>query len=189
MSALVIILLGTVLIQASSIVLGQSRAPLQARLSLSIELREAAFTLVSITVSSVLGYTITDYLLKPWKLEFLRTPVLLLATAAAILSTRALIDTARLDARHQVVVMMTNQCALLGVTLFVTYYADSWTEAFLYGLGSAAALAVLSASFKLLLERIDTTAVPFVFRGIPLSLISAGLMALALMGFAGIVKN
>lgn len=189
MSALVIILLSTVLIQGSSIALGEERSSSSARLSLGTELREAAFTLITITLSSFVGYAITYYALKPLQVEYLRLPSLVFLTALIIVITRSRIDQSKQNSNYHVLVLMTNQCALLGVTLFVSYYADSLLESFLYGAGAAISLAILSAAFRALTERIEPDSIPFVFRGIPISLISAGLMALALMGFAGIVRN
>lgn len=188
MSALVIILLGTVLIQGSSLVIGGSRPAVHARLFLSNELREAAFTVIAITLSAALGFAVTHYLLEPFALNYFRTPAIVLSTAAVVVSARSWVAPIR-DRQHEVLVLLTDQCALLGLALFSACFADSIFEACLYGFVAACALAVLSVAFKLLMERIDRNAVPFVFRGIPLALISAGLMALALMGFAGIIRN
>ena len=187
MSALVIILLGTVLIQGSALVLGGTTPPVQARMSLSMELREAAFTMVTLTLSAVMGFIITHYILDTLQLDYLRTPVIVVTVATIIIIARAV--TGRQDSQHQVLVLLTNQCALLGIALFTASFADSVPEAFLYGLVSACALAILSAAFKALMERVNTNSIPIVFRGIPLALISAGLLALALMGFAGFVHN
>jgi electron transport complex protein RnfA len=189
MSALVIILLSTVLIQGSALALGTVRPALSARLSLSHELREASFTIITITLSALLGYAITHGVLIPLELEYLRTPALVLTTTAIIIVARSMIDNNRLELRHEVLTLLTNQCALLGVALFTSYFSDSVLQAFVYGLGAAFTLAILSAAFKALIDRIDANSIPFVFRGIPVALISAGLMALALMGFAGIVRN
>lgn len=187
MSALVIILLGTVLIQGSALVLGGTTPPVQARLSLSMELREAAFTMVTLILGAVMGFITTHYILDTLQLDYLRTPVIVLTVAAIIVVAQ--IFTSKQDSQHQVLVLLTNQCALLGMALFTASFANSVLEAFWYGLVSACALAVLSAAFKTLMERVNTNIIPFVFRGIPLALMSAGLVALALMGFAGVVHN
>jgi len=189
MSALVIILLSTVLIQGSALALGAVRSASSARLSLSNELREASFTIVTTTLSAVLGYAIARYVLTPLKLEYFRTPVLVLIITLIIIATRSVIDITNHDLRHQVLTLLTTQCALLGMALFTNYFSGSLLQAFLYALGAACTLAILSAAFKGLMDRIDSNSIPFVFRGIPVSLISAGLIALALMGFAGIVRN
>jgi electron transport complex protein RnfA len=78
---------------------------------------------------------------------------------------------------------------MLGLALFSATALETVSEALLYGLGAALILAVLSASFLALRERIDVADVPMIFRGIPIALITAGFMALALMCFAGMVRN
>lgn len=188
MSALLIILLGTVLIQGSALVLGGARPAVHARISLATELREAAFTIAAMTLSAVLGFVVTHHVLTSGVM-YLRTPAIVLTTAAAIIITRALVDASTRNAQHQVLVILTGQCALLGIALFSAYFADSLLQSFVYGFVTAISLAILNAAFSALIERVDTDATPFVFRGIPVALISAGLMALALMGFAGIVHN
>jgi electron transport complex protein RnfA len=189
MSALVIILLGTVLIQGSVIALGGTHPPLHARLSLSTELREAAFTIVVITLGATSSFAATRYVLMPLQLDYLRTPAIVFITATVIVAARSFIDITQHNSRDRVLLLLTNHSAFLGMALFVCYFAESFTEAFVYALSSASALAILSTAFRALMERIDTSVIPFAFRGIPLSLISAGLMALALMGFAGLIHN
>ena len=170
-------------------VLGDVDTPSQARLSLPAELREASFTVVAITLSSVFAYAVTQYALQPLQLSHLRTPVIVATTALAIVTVRFFIDTVQQNPRHRMLALLTNQCTLIGIALFSVYHANSMLEAISYGLGAAVALVILNAAFTALMERINTHAIPFVFRGIPSSLITAGLMALALMGFAGIVRN
>jgi len=189
MSALLIILLGTVLIQGSAVALDGVRPVLHARLSLSTELREAAFTIVVIAVSTPLCFAAAHYGLTALHLDYLGTHVIVFITATVIVVKRSFIGITQHDSRHRVLLLLTNHSAFLGITLFASYFAETLTEAFGYALGSASALAILSVAFRALMERIDTSAIPFAFRGIPLALINAGLMALALMGFAGLVRN
>jgi len=188
MSALVIILLGTVLIQSSSIAADNTH-PLPARMSLSDEIRGAAFTLISITLSALMGFAVTHYALNAWQFDYLRTPVIVLLTVAIILCTRAIVGHKNDEHPAPVLTLLTNQCALLGVALFASFYSQTLLGALASGFAVAVALVVLSAAFKGLMERVDRNLVPFVFRGIPIALITAGFMALALMGFVGIFKN
>jgi electron transport complex protein RnfA len=78
---------------------------------------------------------------------------------------------------------------MLGLALYSATQLETIAQALLYGFGAAVMLALLSASFAALRERIDAADVPIAFRGIPLALITAGFMALALMGFAGMVQQ
>jgi electron transport complex protein RnfA len=84
---------------------------------------------------------------------------------------------------------LTSQCAMLGLALYSATTLETVGEALTYGLGAAVMLALLSASFSALRERVEAADVPMAFRGIPLALITAGFMALALMGFAGMVHQ
>ncbi len=188
MSALVIILLGTVLIQSSPLALDGSRSLIKARLSFTDEIRHALFTLITITLSAVLGFVVVHDVLMPLRLEYLRTPIIVLGIAAIIYAYNKWLHAGEV-LQYSPLIILTNHCALLGIALFTAWYSESLLAALSYGFGAACALALLSAAFKALMERIDTTVIPFVFRGIPLSLISAGLMALAWMGFAGLVHN
>jgi len=148
-----------------------------------------AFTLASVTLSAIAGFAVTRYVLNVWQLDYLRTPAIVLATAIIILVTRPLAKRKDRTQRIDVLTLLTNQCALLGVGLFTSAFSQSFTGAMSCGIAIAFSLVVLSSAFKSLMERIDNGIVPFAFRGIPIALITAGFMALALMGFAGIVKN
>ena len=83
---------------------------------------------------------------------------------------------------------LTTQCAMLGMALFSASALETLSEALAYGVGAALLLAALSAAFAALRERIDAADIPIAFRGIPIALITAGFMALALMGFVGMIR-
>jgi len=190
MAALLIILLGTVLIQGSAIVVGSLPTTRRARGVFADEFRAATFTLATLTLAALFGYCVSHYLLAPFKLDYLRTPVLVIGIALIFVGARTVLDGIPGAIRWpDVLAHLTTQVALLGIAVFTATAAESIPEALAYGIGAACGLAVLSTSFAALLERIDTVDVPFVFRGIPIALITAGFMALALMGFAGMIRN
>lgn len=190
MTTLLIILLGTVLIQGSAVAVGASPVKQGARGIWTDELRTAGFTLVTLTVAALYGFAMTHYVLEPYRLAYLRTPLLLLGVAIIFLGARRWFDRVPGAIRWpDLMAHLTTQVALLGVALFTATYCASMLEAFAYGVGAASALAALSSAFAALLARVDTVAVPFVFRGIPVALITAGLTALALMGFAGLINR
>jgi len=190
MAALLIILLSTVLIQSSVIVAGNNTPTKRARGALADEFRPAVFTLATLTLAAVYGFAITHYVLVPYKLEYLRTPSLLIGVALIFFAARKLFDNIPGAVRSpDLLSHLTAQVALLGIALFAAAFTESFIEACCYGSGAACALIILSSSFAAILERVDTIDIPFVFRGIPVALITVGLMALALMGFAGMVSR
>jgi len=73
--------------------------------------------------------------------------------------------------------------AILNVQQEQTFLASA-----LYGLGAALGFALVLILFAGLRERTEMSPVPELFKGSPLALITAGMMSLAFMGFAGLVK-
>ncbi len=189
MTSLLILLLGTVLIQNSTIVLGKNAEQITARATISAEISIALLTLLSLTLSSMWGYLITNVLVT-YKIEGLRTPAILLGLVF-IFSIERLIFRRRSHAIRwpNFNTHLSNQCAMLGIALFSSDYLDSLYAAFIYGLGASGMLAVLNACFLALRQRVDMADVPLPFKGIPIALISVGFMALGLLGFSGMVRH
>ncbi len=190
MATLLIILLGTVLIQGSAIVVDGLTAHSTARGVFADEFRTASFTLITLTLASLFGFGITHAVLQPLQLNYLQMPALLCGIGVIFLGARAALANAPGAIRWpDLLAHLTTQCAMLGMALFSATTLETIGEALAYGLGAAVMLAVLSATFAALHERVDAADVPIIFRGIPVALITAGFMALALMGFAGMVRN
>lgn len=190
MATLLIILLSTVLIQGSAIAVGRLTSQVAARGVFADEFRTASFTLITLSLASVFGFGIKHSVLLPLQLDYLQTPVLLAGIALIFLATRAALDKIPGAIRWpDLLAHLTTQCAMLGLALFSATALATVGEALSYGLGAALLLALLSAIFAALRERIDTADVPVAFRGIPIALITAGFMALALMGFVGMVRS
>jgi len=189
MGTLLIILLGTMLIQGSSIA-GQQVVAVHARGVFTDEFRTASFTLITLTLASLFGFVVTHQLLQPLQLRWLGTPIIVAGIAVIFFIARALLESIPGAIRWpDLLAHLTAQCAMLGIALYSATALETLEQALLYGVGAALMLALLSASFSALRERIDMADVPVVFRGIPLALITAGFMALALMGFAGMVQQ
>lgn len=190
MTTLLIILLGTMLIQGSAIAVNQRITHAAARGVLVDEFRTASFTLITLTLASLFGFGFTHAVLQPLQLSYLQLPALIGGIALIFLGTRALLTNVAGAVRWpDLLAHLTTQCAMLGLALFSATALETLSEALLYGMGAALMLAALSASFSALREHIDMADVPMIFRGIPLALITAGFMALALMGFVGMVRN
>ncbi len=140
---------------------------------------------------ALLGWLLARLVLAPWHLDYLRTPALV----AVVLIVVPLIDVA-LRRRGALLtqqpgfalVMMTNT-ALLGIALITLLRAATFGAAVLFAIGAAVALAVLLLAFAALYERLQQADVPVAFREAPLALVTAGIMALAFMGFTGLIQE
>lgn len=191
MATLLIILLGTVLIQSSATVVGTDAPPhIHARGAFSQEFDHALFIVLTLTLATLSGFAIEHYWLAPRALGYLRTPLLALCSAAIFAGARRLtLHSSNAPQWRNFLPYVTNHCALFGLALFGAWHVRSLGEALGYGLGAALSLGVLNAAYEALRDRIANQDVPFVFRGIPIALITAGLMALALLGFTGLVRS
>ena len=84
--------------------------------------------------------------------------------------------------------LMTTHCGVFGVALLAAHVRN-FKDALWMGLGTAVSFVVLLLAFHSLHRRMLQANVPIVFRDVPLGLVSAGLMALALMGLTGLVRD
>ena len=151
----------------------------------------AILGLVAVPAVALLGWLLARFVLAPWHLEYLRTPMLV----AVVLIVVPLLDVA-LRSRHGILtqqpgfaLVMTTNTALLGIALITDLRSASFGVAVLLAVGAAVALAILLLSFAALYERLQHADVPVIFREAPLALVTAGIMALAFMGFSGLIQE
>jgi electron transport complex protein RnfA len=144
-----------------------------------------------LTLSSVCSYLVNTYLLAPLGLEYLRTITFILVIAAVVQFTEMVIHKTS-PLLYQVLgiflPLITTNCAVLGVALLIVQQDTGFIQAALYGFGAAVGFSMVLIMFAAMRERIAAADVPVAFRGPAIGLVTAGLMSLAFMGFAGLVK-
>lgn len=144
-----------------------------------------------LTLASILSYMVNTYLLDPFGLEYLRTISFILVIAAIVGFTEMAIRKTS-PVLHNVLgiylPLITTNCAVLGVALLNVKKHHGFIESALYGMGAALGFTLVLILFAGIRERIAAGDVPEVFQGNAIGLITAGLMALAFMGFSGLVK-
>ena len=145
-----------------------------------------------LTLASILSYMVSIYLLEPFGLDYLRTISFILVIAAIVGFTEMAIRKTS-PVLHNVLgiylPLITTNCAVLGVALLNVQKQHSFIESALYGMGAALGFTLVMILFAGIRERIAAGDVPEVFQGNAIGLITAGLMALAFMGFSGLVKT
>jgi electron transport complex protein RnfA len=145
-----------------------------------------------LTLSSISAYLTNEYLLAPLGLEYLRTIAFILVIAVVVQFTELVVHKTS-PVLYQVLgiflPLITTNCAVLGVALLNTQAQHSFLESAVYGFGAALGFSLVLVLFAAMRERITVSDVPAVFRGPAITLITAGLMSLAFMGFAGLVKG
>jgi electron transport complex protein RnfA len=150
----------------------------------------AATTFV-LTMACGASYVIDRWLLMPNQLEYLRT-LSFIVTIAAIVQLTELVIQKTSPVLHQVLgiylPLITTNCAVLGIPLLNVSLRHNFLESLLFGFGSAVGFTLALVLFAGIRERLEAADVPIHFRGTAIAMITAGLMSLAFMGFAGLDK-
>lgn len=148
----------------------------------------AATTFV-LTLGAGSSYLIDQYLLQPNDLSYLRTLCFIVVIAAIVQLTELAIEKTS-PLLHRVLgiylPLITTNCAVLGVPLLNVGMSNNFLESLLFGFGSSVGFTLALVLFAGIRERLDGADVPLPFRGTAIAMITAGLMSLAFMGFAGL---
>ncbi len=141
--------------------------------------------------TSVLNYLVYYYLLVPFKLEYLRFIVFIIVIAAFVQFVEIIIE------RFLPVLyvnlgiflpLITVNCAILGVSLFLIIRKYTLAQSFAYGLGGGIGWAMAIIVMAGMRERLMEKRIPPALRGPGIALIIAGIMAMVFTGFSGMIQ-
>jgi len=185
-----LILLGTVLVNNFVLVKFLGLCPFMGvSRKLDTAIGMALATTFVMTLSAVLSYLVNKYILIPLDAEYLRTLSFILVIAVIVQFTEMVIHKTS-PMLYQLLgiflPLITTNCAVLGLALLNVQQEHSFVTATLYGFGAAIGFSLVLILFAAMRERLDAADVPLPFRGSAIALITAGLMSLAFMGFAGL---
>ncbi len=185
-----LILLGTVLVNNFVLVKFLGLCPFMGvSRKLDTAIGMALATTFVMTLSAVLSYLVNQYILTPLNAEYLRTLSFILVIAVIVQFTEMVIHKTS-PMLYQLLgiflPLITTNCAVLGLALLNVQQEHSFVTATLYGFGAALGFSLVLVLFAAMRERLDAADVPMPFKGSAIALITAGLMSLAFMGFAGL---
>lgn len=143
-----------------------------------------------LVLSAVSGWTIEHLILKPLGLEYLRTLSFILVIAALVQFTELYLRKFSQVLYKNLGIflpLITTNCAVLGVALLTIREQFSFIESLIYGFGAALGFSMVMVIFAGLRQRLTLANVPALFEGTPVGLITAGLLSMIFMGFAGLV--
>ena len=150
----------------------------------------AATTFV-LTLGCGTSYLIDHYVLMPAGVEYLRTLAFIVIIAAIVQVTELVIQKTS-PVLHQVLgiylSLITTNCAVLGIPLLNVALHHDLLESLLFGFGSSVGFSLALVLFAGIRERLDGADVPVNFKGTAIAMVTAGIMSLAFMGFAGLDK-
>ncbi len=149
----------------------------------------AAVTFV-MALSSVLVWLIQECILAPLHIEYMQTIVFILVIAALVQMVEIIlkkVSPALYQALGIFLPLITTNCAVLGVAILMIQKELSLLQGVVYSTATAIGFALALTLFAGIRERLEFVGVPEAFRGVPIALITAGILAMAFMGFSGLV--
>lgn len=144
---------------------------------------------VVITISTLVTSLLQNYVLGPLHLEYMQTILFILVIAALVQMLEIImkkVSPGLYVALGVFLPLITTNCAVLGVAIMVTQKQMTLTESVVYAFSTAIGFLMALVIFAGIREQLELSDVPRPMRGIPVALITAGILAMAFMGFAGI---
>ena len=139
-------------------------------------------------LASAATWAVNEFLLVPLILTYMQTVVFILVIAALVQFVEMFLQKA-LPALYQslgiYLPLITTNCAVLGVALLNIQNGYTFLESVVYGITGGIGFTLAIVLFSSIRERLEDCDCPKAFRGFPLALIAAGLLALSFMGFSG----
>ncbi len=139
-------------------------------------------------IASMCTYAVNKFLLVPFGLEYLQTIAFILIIAGLVQFVEMFVEKTMPSLYNALGIylpLITTNCAVLGVTLLNVQNEYNFIESILYAVFAALGFTLAIVLFAGIRESINENDIPAPFRGFPMALITAGLMAIAFMGFSG----
>lgn len=143
-----------------------------------------------VVLASIITWCIQKFILDVYHLEYLQTIVFILVIASLVQFVEMVIkkiSPALYTAMGVFLPLITTNCVVLGVTVLNIQNGYGIIETIFSGLGASIGFAMALILMSSLREKLALGDVPKPLQGVPIALISAGLMALAFSGFGGLV--
>ena len=135
---------------------------------------------------------INHSLLSPFHIEFLEYVTFILAIASLVQLVEMFIRKTSPELYRALGIylpLITTNCAILGLTLFIVLRGYEFIEAIIFGFGAGIGFTLALVIMAGIRQELEFADVPEVFKGTAITLIIAGLLALAFMGFGGLISS
>ncbi|NLK06095.1 MAG: NADH:ubiquinone reductase (Na(+)-transporting) subunit E [Spirochaetales bacterium] len=163
-------------------------------LSVSKELKTSlglgAAVIFVMATTTPMNWLVYEYLLIPFGLEYLRFIVFIIVIAAFVQLTEMTIERYSEPLYQSLGIflpLITVNCAILGVSLFMVIREYTFLTSFLFGLGSGIGWFIAIIAMAGIRQKMKNANVPPALEGPAITLVIAGFMAMAFMGFSGMI--
>ena len=143
------------------------------------------------TITAIVTWLIYHMILVPYNLEFLQYVSFILVIASLVQFVEMFIKKVSQPLYRALGIflpLITTNCAILGLALFIVLRDYNFIEGIFFGLGAGAGFTLAIAIMAGIREELDLADVPKPFQGAAITLIVAGILALAFMGFSGMIS-
>ncbi|MFI3332871.1 MAG: electron transport complex subunit RsxA [Rikenellaceae bacterium] len=151
----------------------------------------AAVTFV-MAIASIVAWLIQTYVLEALGIEYMQTIVFILVIAALVQAVEIIlkkVSPSLYQALGIFLPLITTNCAVLGVAILMIQKDLSLVQGVVYAVSTAVGFGVALVLFAGIRERLDFEDMPKAFKGIPIALVTAGILAMAFIGFTGLVER
>lgn len=143
-----------------------------------------------LTITAIVSWLIYFLILLPYHLEFLQYVAFILVIASLVQLVEMVVKKVSQPLYRALGIflpLITTNCAILGLALFIVLRDYSFIESIFFGLGAGSGFTLAITIMAGIREELDLANVPEAFKGAPITLIVAGILALAFMGFSGLI--
>lgn len=159
--------------------------------SIDTSIGMGAAVLFVMTLATIATWLFQYYVLNPFGLAFMQTIVFILVIAALVQMVEIIlkkVSPALYQALGVYLPLITTNCAVLGVAILTIKKDYNLMEGAVFAMSTAVGFTLALVIFAGIREHLDLMEVPKGMRGIPIALVTAGILALAFMGFTGMVR-
>jgi len=141
------------------------------------------------TIASGATWAVYEFLLKPFEIEYLQTLTFILVIAALVQFVEIVLKK-YLPVLYKslgiYLPLITTNCAVLGVSLLNIQRNYNFVQSIVYGMGAGLGFTLALLIFAGVREKVESADVPKTFKGLPITLIAAGLVSIVFFGFQGL---
>jgi electron transport complex protein RnfA len=144
-----------------------------------------------LTLAGSITYIVQYYVLIPFGIKYLQTIVFILVIAALVQFVEIVMKKVAPELYKALGIflpLITTNCAILGISILAVQQQFDFINTVVFSFSSAIGFGLALILFAGIREALDNRKVPEIFKGSPLALLVAGILAMAFMGFSGMVK-
>lgn len=149
----------------------------------------AAVTFV-MALTALVCWPLQQYVLNPFDIGYMQTIVFILVIASLVQMVEIIlkkVSPSLYQALGVFLPLITTNCAVLGVAITMIQKEFTLLQSVAFSISTAIGFALALVLFAGIRERLDFEDVPAAFKGVPIALVTAGILAMAFMGFSGLV--